>query len=210
MFTRKQDGTIVACSLLHVPVSDLNAADVFKVGSRWKDEKVLYNTVRTFAARSGWKACRSSTYIRCSCWRPPTPNQRLFNNGGSIRKSCKWKINLKSTKVTVTTIKKGKNCGKKNHKHVFADDVPVVISKAEYEHTGSCNPSTQQQIVQRSRSGDYIKKISDQSLFTLVTMYERTGSLPSPLVREILAAQFPRNKNVSRNHVYYMKKRFRI
>ena len=48
MFTRKQDGTIVACSLLHVPVSDLNAADVFKVGSRWKDEKVLYNTVRTF------------------------------------------------------------------------------------------------------------------------------------------------------------------
>ena len=95
----------------------------------------------------------------------------------------------------------------KNHKHVFADGVPVVISKAECEHTGSCNPSTQQQIVQRSRSGDYFKKISDQSLFTLVTMYERTGSLPSPLVREILAAQFPRNKNVTYNHVYYMKKR---
>ena len=99
---------------------------------------------------------------------------------------------------------------KKIHKHVFADDVPVGINKAEYDHTGSCNPSTQQQIVQRTRSGDYIKKFSDQSLFTLVTMYKRTGSLPIPLVREILAAQFPRNKNVSRNHVYYMKKRFRI
>ena len=129
MFTRQQDGTIVACPLFHLSISGVNAAEVFNMESRWKDEKLIYNTVRTFAARSGWKATRNSTYIRCSCWRPPTPNQRSFNCGGSIRKNCKWRINLKSTKVTVTTIKKGKNCGKKITSHYSAMTYPLSYPK---------------------------------------------------------------------------------
>ena len=182
MFTYQEDGTSIVCSLVDVPLSELNAAEIFKVGSCWKDEKLIYNMVRTFSTKNGWKACRNSTYIKYSCWRKPNPNDRSFHNGGSIRKDCKWRINLKATKVRIATIKTGNNSGKKNQRPVFDDDVPVIVSVGKYEHTGTCNPSAQQQLMQRSHSGDYVSKIGEQSLFTLVKMYEQKDSLPSSFV----------------------------
>ena len=90
------------------------------------------------------------------------------------------------------------------------DGVPVIISTANCQHTGDCKPSTQQQIVQRARSGEYIKSISDMALFTLCTMYKEKMSLKSYYVKSILQSQFPTNHNVTKFHVFNMKKRIKM
>ena len=66
-----------------------------------------------------------------------------------------------------------------------------IISKASLWHTGECKPSRLQQVMQRSRSGVYVKNISDVSLFTLCTMLKDEGKVSSSMVKQILSTQFP-------------------
>ena len=86
------------------------------------------------------------------------PNEKVFHNGVSIHKGCEWKVKIKATKFEIFTIKECKNAGKNIQKPIFDDNVPLVLYKAQYKHTGTCNSLTQQQLAQRSRLGDYLKK----------------------------------------------------
>ena len=106
-------------------------------------------------------------------------------------------------------IKTGISEGKYKSYPVVKDGVNVIISKANVEHTGECQPSRLQQVMQRSRSGTYVKNISDVSLFTLCMMLKDEGNVPSSMVKQILSTQFPANKNVTNRHVYWMKKRIK-
>ena len=44
----------------------------------------------------------------------------------------------------MVTIKEGNNSGKNIQTPIFDDNVPVIMSKDQYEHTGTCYPSPQQ------------------------------------------------------------------
>ena len=135
------------------------------------------------------------------------PNEKFFHNGVSIHKGCEWKVKIKATKFEIFTIKECKNAGKNIQKPIFDENIPVIFSKSQCEHTGTCNPSPQHQQVQRSHLGDYLEKNSQRSLWTLCTLYKRNGTLTSLFVRNLLQTQFPSNKNVTKIHVYNMKRR---
>ena len=64
-------------------------------------------------------------------------------------------------------ISTGLSEGKFKSYSVVKDGVNVMIPKAIFQHTGDYKPSTLQQVMQRPRSGAYVKNISDISLFTL-------------------------------------------
>ena len=205
------ESLIASCSFDNVDLNTVDPQEIFPVGSRWRDRSLLYSTVQAYAAATGWKASLShSFYIRCSCYdRPLRKNKTRTFSSGSLSKNCKWEIKIRSTKNDVRRIKSGISEGKFKSYAVIKDGVNIIISKANLEHTGECNPSTLQQVMQRSRSGAYVRGISDTSLYTLCTMLKDEGKLSSSFIKQILRSQFPANKNVNNRHVYWMKQRIK-
>ena len=65
------------------------------------------------------------------------PNEKFYTDGGSIHKGCKWKVKIKVKKVEIITIKEGMNAGKNIQKPIFDNNVPVIVSKSQCEHTGT-------------------------------------------------------------------------
>ena len=214
MFTYDKENSdlIIACNFDDVNVQDLDAHEIFQTESTWKDRKLLYETVKVYAALTGWKpTLESRTCIKCSCFsrtKRKNCSTREYTNG-SLSKDCKWQIRIKSTKNINRKILSGSSQGKFKSIPLVDDEIPVIISNSYCTHTGSCQPSTQQQIIQRERSGEYIKCISDVALFTLCTMYKEKMSLKSYYVKSILQSQFPTNHNVTKFHVFNMKKRIK-
>ena len=156
MLTCGDDGTILECSFINIPdMKVVDASEVFEMGRQWKDEILVYDTVKKYAAKKVWKATIDSSYIKCPYYKKSEPNEKVNQNGGSIHKGHEWKVKIKATKVEINTITEVNNDGKKIQNPIFNDNVPVIVSKYQYKHTGTCNPSPQQQLVQRSRLGDY-------------------------------------------------------
>ena len=50
-----EDRIITSCTLNMENVKTVSAEDIFKVNSYWKDRDLLYSTVKTYAALTGWK-----------------------------------------------------------------------------------------------------------------------------------------------------------
>lgn len=203
---------ITSCTFDNVDIKSLSPEKIFPLGSKWKDRSLLHSTVHSYAALTGWKPAVSHTHtIKCSCYnrRLRGSKERKFKTG-SLSKGCKWQITIKSTINKSISVKKGKNAGKFASVPVVDDGVPVIISKCILEHTGTCNPSTLQQIMQRSRCGAYIKSISDTAFFTICSMYKANGNVSNTVIREILKSQFPANVNVTNRHVWSMKQRVKL
>ena len=55
MFSYDKDNTdlIIACNFENINVSDLDPHEIFQEGSTWTDRKLLYKTVKAYAALSG-------------------------------------------------------------------------------------------------------------------------------------------------------------
>ena len=207
------DTLITSCCFDNVEPDELDPEHIFKVESKWKDRSLLYSTVQAYAAATGWKPTLShSFYIRCSCYNRPNRNrsekERKFASG-PLCKDCNWEIKIRSTVNNMKKINNGISEGKYKSCPVMKDGINVIISKANLQHTGECKPSRLQQVMQRSRSGAYVKNISDVSLFTLCMMLKDEGKVPSSMVKQILSTQFPANKNVTNRHVYWMKNRIK-
>ena len=213
MFTYDSDDEekIVSCVLDDVDFNETSVEDIFPIESKWKDRSLLYSTIQAYAAATGWKATLShSIYIRCSCYKRPTRREtsRKFTSG-SLSKDCNWEIKIRSSQNKTRRINSGISEGKYKSYPVVEDGVSVIISKANLTHTGQCSPSTLQQVLQRSRSGAYVKIMSDVSLFTLFNILKGGGKVTSSFIKQILRSQFPANKNVTTCHVYWMKNRIK-
>ena len=136
------ESVIESCIFDDSDLNSFSANDIFTVGSKWKDRKLLYSTVQAYAAATGWKAALShSIYIKCSCYERPvrSNNIRKFASG-SLCKKCKWEIKVRSTQNDTKLIKSGTSKGKYKSFPIVDDGVNVIISKANLEHTGDCKP----------------------------------------------------------------------
>ena len=142
MFTYDNDNSdlIIACNFENVNVADLDAHEIFQEGSTWSDRKLLYETVKTYAALSGWKpTLESRTCIKCSCFsRTQRKNRstREYTNG-SLFKDCKWQIRIKSSKNTNRKVQSGNQQGKFKSIPLVDDGIPIIISTSNCTHTGS-------------------------------------------------------------------------
>ena len=194
MFTYDPDDDekIISCVFDDVNLEDTSAFDIFQLGSKWKDRSLLYSTIQAYAAATGWKATLShSIYIRCSCYKRPTRSEksRKFSSG-SLCKNCEWEVKIRSTQNKTRRINSGIAEGKNKSIPVVDDGVCVIISKANLIHTGQCTPSRMQLVMQRSRSGAYVKNMSDVSLFTLCSMLKGGEGSPLPSLNRFFKVNF--------------------
>ena len=84
---------------------------------------------------------------------------------------------MKSTQNRNQVIKTGPKEGTLKSIPTFSDNVPVIITKAICDHTGTCDPCSQQQMIVRQRSGQYVAKLSIDTIYTLCSMYTQFGIL---------------------------------
>ena len=45
---------IISCNFDNVDLKEASAEDIFRVGSKWKDQSLLYSTVQAYTAATGW------------------------------------------------------------------------------------------------------------------------------------------------------------
>ena len=169
------DGCVTGLSTtIQLSGSDaIPATNIFQVGQKWVDKDHLKSALEFYASATGWVPCNPNpTHFRCNCFRQPghkdkycDQQQSRENDSGSLHKGCTFQIVIKSTRNEI------KN---KKSKPVFATGIPIVISKLNLSHGGSCNPSSQQQLVARSRSGRYAKSMHSIS-YVLCRRMEREG-----------------------------------
>ena len=215
-FEQNDDSTlpriISSCSLNLENIKTITADNIFKVNSYWKDRDLLYSTVKTYAALSGWKPTLThKIYMRCSCFQRHTSRIKETKNTSkvSINKQCKWEIRIKSTLNRNQGIKTGPKEGTLKSIPVFSNGVPVIITKATCEHTGTCEPCSQQQMIVRQRSGQYVAKLSVDTIYTLCSMYTQFGILKSNIVKPYLQTAFPKNKNVTKHNIWSLKRKIK-
>ena len=81
-------------------------------------------------------------------------SQRKYSEG-STGKACTFKLVLKATQYKSKRSEKTKKLKSIAN---FDEDIPVIITdKLVLEHGGECEPGVHQQMMQRSRSGNYVK-----------------------------------------------------
>ena len=163
MFTYDSDDEtkIISCVFDDVNFDEISAAGIFQLESKWKDRSLLYSIIQAYVATTGWKATLShSIYIRCSCYKRPTRREKTRKfTSDSLCKDCEWEIKIRSTQNKTRRINSGIKESKFKSFPVVDDGIYVIISKANLNHTRQCSPSRIQYVMQRSRSGAYVKKI---------------------------------------------------
>ena len=107
-----------------------------------------------------------SRVLECNRAGDPNVEGRQFK-AGHLKCGCLFRIKFKPSlhQTTVYTSKNGE-C-KKASRPSWGDSDFVTIDEARTEHTGGCDPSPQQHVMQKSRSGRYISDLSQHALFTL-------------------------------------------
>ena len=84
-----------------------------------------------------------------------------------------------------------------------------MITRVSLEHTGTCEPFSQQQMIVRQRSGQYVAKLSIDTIYTLCSMYTQFGILKSNIVKPYLQTAFPKNKNVTKHNIWSLKRKIK-
>ena len=54
----------------------VDASEIFKISRQWKYERLIYDTFKTYASQTGWKATINSSYIKYPCYK----NRSLMRN----------------------------------------------------------------------------------------------------------------------------------
>ena len=94
MFVYNEDDSdiIISCSFEGINIAELDPHEVFQVESKWADRTVLYDTVKAYAALTGWKpTLESKSSIKCSCYSRTKRKNRSTREyvSGPLAKDCK-------------------------------------------------------------------------------------------------------------------------
>ena len=82
----------------------------------------------------------------------------------------------------------------------------VTITSFCCDHSGDCKPSTQEQIMCRSRSENYISSINETAIFTLCNMLKfNNGNLSNTTIKSVLQPIWPINKNISKSDIFNLR-----
>ena len=204
----KDTSMIVSCSFHDVDTKSIDTNELFKEGSKWINRDLLFNTIQIYTSSLGWSPMLyTPVYIRCSCFqRPASKKQELQKfSSGTLDKGYNWEIRIKSTKNIAKKITKGKNFGRFKSVPCLDIDSPVIITKSSCNHTGDCQLSILQQVLQRSRSGLYVRSLNEASIHTLCTMLKNNGQISSSVIKMVIQSQFPANKSITKQNIFHLK-----
>ena len=159
MFSYNKYNSIISCTFVGTNIAGLDPNEIFRAGSMWADCKLL--SKQSSICCVDW--LESNTWVKdmhqmFMFLQDKNKNCSLCEYAnGSFSKDCKWQVRIRTTENTSCKVLSRSLEGKYNAIPLVDDGVPIITSTANCQHTGSCNPSTQQQIIQCTHSGEYIK-----------------------------------------------------
>ena len=133
---------------------------------------------------------------------------RDFANG-QLKAGCTFSIKVKSSIRIKKMPANPTPLSRAKYRDNFSDGISVTIVTAVCEHGGQCKPSPQQRIMVRSRSGLYLKIVSETACFTVCNMLKQNGKLKTITSKNILQPIWPRNKNISKNDIFNVRLRIK-
>ena len=125
------------------------------------DKKYLTKAIVEYAAIKGFVTCVCGSTGRV-CNRSKKSSTKRKYAAGDLKCGCGFKISFKPS-LYVPRQESGVVKSRAN----FDDGYFVTISLSITEHSGGCNPSPQQLVMQKSRAGRYVSDISMHGLFTI-------------------------------------------
>jgi hypothetical protein len=171
----------------------------------WKDKQFLKETAIHYGKLTGftvglkdiWKFCCN----RLGAERKRGHGIRSPRIGGPLKVGCTWHFRISSHhKKVLPNQKKIDN---------FELDSPVYItsnnSSPNFIHKYPCVPSANQLIMSQRVSGNYVSKINEHTLFTLMNLMRDSPSISSSTVRTIIKPSFPRRKNITHADIFNIK-----
>ena len=181
---------------------------LFEVGSIWKDRSLIRSAVNTYASLSGFTTRFSGEFIQCNRnGQRNSEHDKRDYSGGQLKCDCTFSISLCSSRKSKTLPKKITPSSKPKFRHCWDDGIPIIIKKACCEHSNLCKPSTQQQIMSRSRGGQYLKGVNETALFTLCNILKHNKRLKATTIKSVLKPIWPKNKNITKSDVFNMRVR---
>ena len=134
---------------------------IFQVGDNWLDKKYLTKAIVEYAAIQGFVTCVcGSTGRVCNRWKKSSTKRKY--TAGDLKCGCGFKICFRPSLY----VPRNEARGIKSRAN-FDDGYFVTISLSVMEHSGGCEPSPRQLVMQKSRSGRYVSDISLHCLFTI-------------------------------------------
>jgi len=194
---------------------------LFKNGDQWKDRSTLFEAVKCISAYSGFAPYLTQEYIRCNRYgnMKSKDSKSVLDQkqaardfaDGRLKAGCTFSIKFKSSVREKKMPKNPTAKSKPKYRNDFSDNTFITIENAVCEHGGHCKPSSQQQIMVRSRSGLYVKNVSDTAIFTLCNMLKHNsgGRLKTVTIKSILQPIWPINKNISKHDIFNVRLRIR-
>lgn len=212
---------IVDIDLVAVDINDPEAAaTLFPVGSCWMNKTVLQECINKYSVKMGFEVCCNRDSITCNRAGSPRkkkiggeydhispsmlvstttngPTPRAYTNSAQMKVGCTWhvKVKCKSKKAFKPNVQRPRN---RQDTTVSA----VHIQSVCFDHKSPCEPSPQQLLMVRNRSGKYVSQISEYATWTLCSLLHVNQRLSSSTIKSILKRNFPTNKNITKHDVF--------
>ena len=169
----------------------------------------------TYAALCGFSVLLVQEYIRCNRYGSVRVKHNEKNNhedtttynpcdfiNGPLKAGCTFSIQMKSSIRSKKMPNLVTSVSKPKYRNNFSENVIVKITKACCDHGGLCQPCTQQLIMTRCHSGQYVSNINQTAFFTLCNiMKHNNGILRTSTIKNIIFPLWPTNKNLTKHDV---------
>ena len=140
---------------------------LIQIGDNFRDRETVVSAIKCYASMKGFCVrTNGSRVLECNRAGEPNSDARPFK-AGQLKCGCKFRIKFKPSRHQTLAYTSKNGEAKRTSRPNWADGNFVTIDEAMTDHTGGCNPSPQQHVMQKSRSGKYISDLSQHALFTL-------------------------------------------
>ena len=127
------------------------------------DASLLKSAIIEYAAITGYVTRAQGGSNNRVCNRADKASTNRKYKAGNLKCGCSFNIRHRPSLYRPHRYPSGKIVSRP----VYDDGYFVTISLSVTDHAGGCNPSPQQQVMQKSRSGMYVSNISMMALYTL-------------------------------------------
>ena len=190
---------------------DLLNAAIFRVGEVWASRDLLCKALDCRASCEGFTKKIEKKWVGCN--RVGEPSSTRVFAGGELKANCTLHMTIKP--LVKSRYERPKKQGETKAKYEYKDEWSKPIELVDNEnakvrfstcHGGQCRPGRQNRIATQQPSGNYLKKIPDQTMYSLLHMYEQNGGcISSSTIKNVIGPVWPKHKAMTKHDVFNIK-----
>ena len=172
---------------------DVIASEIFKQDDTWMNRGLVQKTMTVLAKLHGWCPRLTQKHLQCNRYGKDDTSRRYA--AGALKCNCTFRI-------TLSPWKKDRYMKDSKWFYIYDWNFPVTITYAYCNHGGMCAPGKQNRLKTTERSGKYIEDMPNNTLYTLCSLAEQNGKLPTSIIKTIIAPVLPTCKVITKNIVF--------